>query len=84
MKSCENMIVSIQIGRELIDMELPAFMPVGELSRKVAQTLNYMDPVKYAGLNALALYLDETRLPEQKTLAGCGIWDGRILRAKKV
>lgn len=82
MKACETVIVTLLIGRDELDLELPAFLPVGELSEKIRETLRSLDPNRYGRLGPLTLVSGGSVLPADSTLAGCGIWDGSTITAR--
>ena len=46
MKPCENVIVTLTGGAGGLDydMELPAFLAIGQLKEKLEETLRVMDP----------------------------------------
>ena len=79
MRPCENVIVTVQLNQECVDMELPAFLPIRELVKKVYETFQTMCP-HLAGTSDNMVFLHEGRLlDERSTLASCGVWDGSIL-----
>ena len=39
MKACQNVIVTLTIGDEQLDVELPAFLPVAEVNARVLEML---------------------------------------------
>ena len=81
MHPCEDVIVTVNIpGRSCsYDMELPAFMRVDELKKKLAETLRLMDTRKIASAGGIDLVFNGRSLNGNDTLAGSGIWDGSIL-----
>ena len=82
MKSPENMIVTLQIGFNSYDMELPSFMLIKDLMPKITETFRCMAPDEYGSLSHLFLLHKGKALPDEKSLAACGIWDGSILKAE--
>lgn len=79
MRPCENVIVTIIFKNRNLDMELPTFSSIKELTDKLEETLDLMN----AGYNRfgekLILLCEGDKLPEDATLASCGIWDGSII-----
>lgn len=82
MKSCDNVIVTVALPKEQLDMELPAFLPAKELAAKLAETLRAYRPERYSAVFRLQLSSDGAPLNDTDTLASRGIWDGSILRCK--
>ena len=39
MKACQNVLVTLTIGDEQLDVELPAFLPVAEVNARVLEML---------------------------------------------
>ena len=57
MKCCDSVLVTLRFeaqGRSL-DMELPAFLPLTELERRLLETLGEMDPVRFGSAQGVAL-----------------------------
>lgn len=79
MKCMECVIVTLRLPRGSVDLELPAFMPVRELREKIVQTLRRMDPACYGAAQTLLLQCGGRTLPDERTLAACGVWDGAVL-----
>jgi len=82
MKSPDNMIVTLVIRQDEVDMELPSFLPIGELAEKIAETLENMDSDRFYGLGKITLRFQGVALNREKTLASCGVWDGSILECE--
>ncbi len=81
----ESVLVTVMLadtGEEL-DMELPAFLPAGELSRRLLETLRGYRPGRYEGAEGLSLVWRGRRLGEDDSLASVGIWDGSRIKAEK-
>ena len=56
MKCCDSVLVTLRFeaqGRSL-DMELPAFLPLTELERRLLETLGEMDPVRFGSALGVA------------------------------
>ena len=70
MKACQNVIVTLTIGDEQLDVELPAFLPVAEVNARV--------------LEMLRAYDQGAPIAESRTLASCGIWDGASLQGRAI
>ena len=67
-------------GRSL-DMELPAFLALTELERRLLETLGEMDPVRFGSAPGVALNQEGRVLDGAVTLAQAGVWDGSVLDA---
>lgn len=80
MKVCDNVIVTVVLPRESLDMELPAFLPAEELSAKLAESLRAYRPEQYGTVFRLRLSSGGAPLQAKDTLASRGIWDGAVLR----
>ena len=78
MRPCENVIVSIQLEKEIFDMELPTFLPIKELNYKLEETFRVMRPSNQT-YGHISLSHNGKNLDPQKNLAHYGIWDGSIL-----
>ena len=83
MNCCENVIVTLRFapGGRCLDMELPAFLPVGELCGRLRESLAEMDPRTFGGAAGLRLSRDGSPLAADRTLAQAGVWDGGLLDA---
>ena len=83
MKCCDSVLVTLRFeaqGRSL-DMELPAFLPLTELERRLLETLGEMDPVRFGSAQGVALKQEGRVLVGAVTLAQAGVWDGSVLDA---
>ena len=83
MKACQNVIVTLTIGDEQLDVELPAFLPVAEVNARVLEMLRALYPQVY-GSTVIRLYDQGAPIAESRTLASCGIWDGASLQGRAV
>lgn len=82
MKCCENVLVTLNFPHgHCLDMELPAFLPVEKLERRLLETLGEMDPSHFGGAGGLSLQKQGQPLDGRTTLAQAGVWDGSILDA---
>lgn len=81
MRPCENVIVTIQLEHDALDMELPTFLPIKILSQKLVETLRVMNPSNQTYGN-ISLSYNGRILEPQMDLAHYGIWDGSILKCK--
>lgn len=72
MKACQNVIVTLTIGDEQLDVELPAFLPVAEVNARVLEMLRALYP---PGLRQL--YCDP---PVRPGSAHCGVQNACVLR----
>ncbi|MFR6377924.1 MAG: EsaB/YukD family protein [Oscillospiraceae bacterium] len=84
MKACQNVIVTLTIGDEQLDVELPAFLPVAEVNARVLEMLRALYPQVYGSCTAIRLYDQGAPIAESRTLASCGIWDGASLQGRAV
>ena len=84
MEKCERVIVTLRIQHAAYDLELPAFLPVSELKRRILETLLYVDPGRYSGIRGLELYFHGKPLPGNRHLASCGVWDGSVLDGRLI
>ena len=72
MKACQNVIVTLTIGDEQLDVELPAFLPVAEVNARVLEMLRALYPQVYGSCTAIRLYDRPLRSPERLRPAGSG------------
>lgn len=81
MKCVENVIVTLRIqpSNRQLDMELPAFAPIGQLRQQLPEILSQADPARFARVQRIRLRKDGAELEEDGTLAQYGIWDGSFL-----
>lgn len=79
MRSCENVIVSVQFQNKNYDMELPAFLSIRELTGKIEETLRVMYSGTLPEMGKYTLSCDGHNLDDNSTLASCGIWDGSTI-----
>lgn len=79
MRSCENVIVSVQFQNKSYDMELPAFLMISELTSKIEETLRVMYSGTLPTMGKFTLSCDGHILSGNATLASCGIWDGSTI-----
>ena len=84
MKACQNVIVTLTIGDEQLDVELPAFLPVAEVNARVLEMLRALYPQVYGSCTAIRLYDQGAPIAESRTLASCGIWDGASLQGRAI
>lgn len=78
----DNVLVTLVLPNEQLDMELPAFLPAEELAAKLAETLRAYRPERYATVFQLHLSSGGQAFSGTETLASRGIWDGAILRCR--
>ena len=84
MKACQNVIVTLTIGDEQLDVELPAFLPVAEVNARVLEMLRALYQQVYGSCTAIRLYDQGAPIAESRTLASCGIWDGASLQGRAI
>ncbi len=82
MKACEEVIVTLIIGEQKHDMELPSFMPWKELSKKILECLKESRTDKYAFYYYLYAEYNGHKFTDTDTLASLGIWDGSIIKCE--
>lgn len=85
MKCCEEVIVTLKmpwLGQEL-DMELPCFMPMKELTGKLLETLRLMMPDTFMGVKSIGLTSTKGLLKEEESLGTAGLWDGSVITVVK-
>lgn len=68
MKACQNVIVTLTIGDEQLDVELPAFLPVAEVNARVLEMLRALYPQVYGSCTAIRLYDQGAPIAESRTL----------------
>lgn len=83
MKCCETAIVTIRLrpGERMLDMEIPTFLPLGQLEERFLETIREMDPLHYSMVSAVEFCKGEQKVIRGNTLAEAGIWDGGLLDA---
>lgn len=80
MLKVEKVIVTVVASkRTSIDMELPAFMPITDLTDKMLETLKVLYPAEFESVSDIQLIKQGEPLVEQSTLASMGVWDGAVL-----
>ena len=80
MLKVEKIIATVVLNkRHSVDMELPAFLPVSQLSDKVLETLKILAPREFGHVQEIRLAVQGRSLNPQSTLASVGVWDGAIL-----
>lgn len=84
MKVCQSVIVTLQIGCNEMDMELPTLLPIAELNIRILETLRVLFPQRYNEWKAITLCYNGGILEPMQTLASLGIWDGSFLQGEKV
>lgn len=84
MRSCGDVILSVNVSdpASSYDMELPAFMQIDELKRKLLETLRLMDIRKYVSVSGIELFYAGRSLRGSETLAVNGIWDGSSIEVR--
>lgn len=81
MRSVDEVLVTVNISNPsgTYDMELPSFMLIGELKKKILEALRLMDTRKYGGVRDIELSFNGNSLQYNSTLACNNIWDGSII-----
>ena len=77
----DNVIVTVNAENQafVVDMELPANIPVKELVPKLLETLKEIEPGKFRNLEKLSLIYNGVILSGSSTLESEAVWDGKIL-----
>ena len=77
----DNVIVTVNAENQafVVDMELPANIPVKELVPKLLETLKEIEPSKFRNLEKLSLIYNGVILSGSSTLESEAVWDGKIL-----
>lgn len=84
MLKVEKVIVTVIVGKNSsIDMELPVFLPISDLSDKILETLKILYSREFEEVSDIQLFAQGQSLNDQSTLAVIGIWDGAILEVKR-
>ena len=81
MRCSEEVIVTLRFPwiEQDIDMELPSFMEMKELTGKLLETLRLMMPETFVKVKSISLKGRAGILQENETLAGMGLWDGSVI-----
>ena len=79
MRACESALVTLKLPFFDVDMELPTFLSLGELSKKILETLRLCYPSACSGTFEMRISYNGAMLAETDTLASRGIWDGSVL-----
>ena len=84
MLKVDKVIVTVILNKNsAIDMELPAFLPLSELTGKILESLKILAPSEFEGTADIDLVHNGTVLDSRGTLASIGIWDGSILQISR-
>lgn len=78
----DHILVSVKIGNDDLDMELPIKMKAHELVEQIVTNIrkNKADITVEEGANAI--FCENKRVPDDKTLEECYIWDGAALEIR--
>ena len=78
----DHILVSVKIGNDDLDMELPIKMKAHELVTQIITNIreNKTDITVEKGVNAI--FCENKRIPDDKTLEECYIWDGAALEIR--
>ena len=79
MRACENVIVTAKVRSKPLDMELPAFLSIRELTEKIDETLHNMPGQALSDEHCVGLTFQGRILDKDQTLGSCGIWDGSVI-----
>lgn len=84
MINVDRVIVTVVPSEQCsIDMELPAFMPISELSVKLLETISVLYPDKWDNADEIKLLFMGRPLRNNTTLASNGVWDGAYLKIER-
>ena len=84
MINVDRIIATVVLSKQRsIDMELPAFMPISELSTKVLETICVLYPDKWDNADEIRLLFMGHRMRNDTTLASNGVWDGAYLEVER-
>ena len=77
----DKVIVTVNAENQafVVDMELPANIPVKELVPKLLETLKEIEPSKFRNLEKLSLIYNGVIIPGNSILESESVWDGKIL-----
>lgn len=86
MKCCEEVIVTLRLPwlEQELDMELPSFMPMKELTGKLLETFRLMMPDGFVGVRNIGLIHERRQLENEETLGRAGVWDGSVLTILRI
>lgn len=80
----DRIIATVVLSKQrTVDMELPVFMPIGELSEKILETLSVLYPNLWSNADKIRLRFFGQGLREDTTLAENGVWDGAFLEVER-
>ena len=79
-----RVIVTVRepIRQTELDLEMPAFVPIGRLRGELLEALHTLRPQQWLSVSAIELLDGERVLADGETLASLGLWDGRILTVR--
>ena len=75
----ENVIVTVCLEKRQYDMELPSFITILELERKLSETFSIMSHGEIDASDDLKIKFLGRTLEDTETLASNGIWDGGVI-----
>ena len=84
MSVCEEVIVTLNFSDPVCsyDVELPSFMNIYDLKKKLLETLRLMDARLFLRADSIELFYNDSKLKNEYTLANYGIWDGNYIEVK--
>ena len=79
-----RVIVTVRepIRQTELDLEMPAFVPIGRLCGELLEALHTLRPQQWLSVSAIELLDGERVLADGETLASLGLWDGSILTVR--
>lgn len=69
--------------RASIDMELPVFLPIGELKPKILETVKVIYSDEWNEIFEINLKFMGRSLDDNTSLAASGVWDGSFLEVER-
>lgn len=79
-----RVIVTVRdpIRQTELDLEMPAFVPIGRLRGELLETLHTLRPQQWLSVSAIELLDGDRVLADSETLSSLGLWDGSILTVR--
>ena len=78
----DHILVSVRIGNDDLDMELPVKMKARELLTQIVTNVRKHNAEITIGEGMTAIFCENKRIPDDKTLEECYIWDGAALEIR--
>ncbi len=78
----DHILVSVKLGNDDLDMELPVKMKARELVTQIVTNVRKNRTEIMIGEGMNAIFCKNKRIPDDKTLEECYIWDGAALEIR--